>query len=371
MQNIPTDIESIIVSLLSGTASEVEVEQLRQWVGESPENKVLWEQSRVTHRLLKAYQRKDRYVPDRIWKKIRPLLNDEQAKPKIHRNDFTKWFYRIAAIIIVTFSAGMGVMYYSIKHGPIMADASETQYSVPYGSKAKVVLPDHSTVWINAGSVLRYDTDFNRNERSVYIEGEAYFQVAKNPEKPFFVRTTTVTLKVLGTSFNLKAYPDETNIETTVESGKVQMISNVEGQHLDNLVLTAGQKATVVKIAKATSETAKQAVVRDDNSSTNSTTIQETIIAKDVDTELYTSWKDKRWLIEKDSLGSLAVKLGRRYNVNISFTDDRLKEYSFSGILEDETLEQVLEVIKLSAPINYKVNHNNVTLIPNKWVDRH
>ncbi len=378
VQNIPEHIESIIVSLLSGTASETEADQLRQWIDESPENKVLWKQYRATHHLLQAYSRKERYAPSKAWKKIQPLLEDVQTMPKIRQADFTKWFYRIAAIVVLAFSAGMMAMYYSIKAEKIPVEISETNYTVPYGSKAKVVLPDNSTVWVNAGSVLRYNTDFNQSDRSVYIEGEAYFQVAKNPDKPFYVKTSAITLKVLGTSFNLKAYPDEANIETTVESGTVQMISNIKGQHLGDIVLTAGQKVMIVKEMPSVgtktgaiqSNTAIPPAVGSNNLPTTGS-IQKTIVSKDVDTELYTSWKDKRWLIEKESLESLAIKLERRYNVNITFTDDQLKEYSFSGILEDETLEQVLEAIKLSAPINYKLNHNNVTLSPNKWVNRH
>jgi ferric-dicitrate binding protein FerR (iron transport regulator) len=186
------------------------------------------------------------------------------------------------------------------------------------------------------------------------------------------VRTSTVTLKVLGTSFNVKAYPEEDREETTVESGSVQVLRNVAGQLMSKLILTAGEKVTVIRATQTDSLTVIQPLSPPAISAAKTVMPEKaagkTIVTQNVTTELYTSWKDPRWLIEKEPLESLAIKLERRYNVHISFADETLRKISFSGTLKDETLEQVLEAIKLSAPVNYTIRQNQVKLSINKWV---
>jgi ferric-dicitrate binding protein FerR (iron transport regulator) len=231
-----------------------------------------------------------------------------------------------------------------------------------------ITLPDSSSIWLNAGSRLRYGSDFNRTNRTVFVEGEAYFKVARNEAKPFLVKTPAITLKVLGTSFNVKAYPEENRVETTVESGSVQVLRNVKGTLSDDLILTAGQKATIFKSSLQTDSLPPATPLPAPENVLPDRVAERTVVAKNVKTELYTSWKDMRWLIVRETLESLAVKLERRYNVQISFTDEALKDFSFSGTLEDETLEQVLKAIRLSAPINYTIRQNTVTLSRNKWI---
>ena len=349
---MPPYIESIIVNLLSGAATDEEVAELRIWLEQSPDNQIMLNRYRNLDTLLSACQGKGRYQTDKAWLRTKPHL--------VKKSYSLKWFYRIAAAVIIAFASGMSTMYL-IKDRPIAdeqvlsSNTHYTEYMVPYGSKSRLMLPDSSVIWMNAGSKLGYHQEFNRSQREIFFEGEGYFHVSKNPDKPFYVRTPSVSLKVLGTSFNLKAYPEETDIETTVESGSVQIIGQIDGKHIQDLVLTANQKAVVPRnISDPPAEnTPREESVRP-------------IVVKNIpDTRLYTSWKDNRWRIEKETLGTLSVKLERKYNVRISFTDDLLKRYSFTGILEEETLEQVLEVIKLSAPINYHVKQNVVTLSRN------
>jgi ferric-dicitrate binding protein FerR (iron transport regulator) len=374
VEQIPEHIESILAALFSGAATDTEVNTLREWVNASDEHKNVLAKYRKTHYLLRSYEQRDKYASEEAWKKLSILLKKDASLRSIR---WIKRTGRYAAILILAFGAGMVTMHYaahpSVPEEVTPDEAADfyTEYTVPYGSKSMITMPDSSSIWLNAGSKLRYSSSFNRTNREVFIEGEAYFKVAKNEKKPFMVKTSAVTLKVMGTSFNIKAYPEEKDIETTVETGTVQVLRNVEGQLMDKLVLTAGQKVTVIKsTARIDSTTATKplplpaplkAVMPEEIA-------EKTIVTKNVTPELYTSWKDKRWIIEKESLEKLAVKLERRYNVQISFQDDRLKNFSFSGTLEDETLEQVLEVIKLSAPISYTVRQNKVKLTRNKWI---
>jgi ferric-dicitrate binding protein FerR (iron transport regulator) len=370
MNRIPEYIEELLTALFSGEISDAETETLREWVNASAENARLLDAYRKTDFAFACYARSARYDVDKAWKNILRTLR------KTHLRRMKKEACRYAAVFALAFTAGLSAMYFytapemTAAHEGVETEMSYTEYTVPYGSKSIVTLPDSSTIWLNAGSKLRYSSEFNKTEREVFIEGEAYFKVARNERKPFLVKNPAVTLRVLGTSFNIKAYPEEDNVETTVESGSVQILRNIKGQLMDKLVLTAGQKVTIIKSVDSMSVPASSAapLSPDQKNVIPEKAAEKTIVTRNVTTELYTSWKDSRWLIRQESLESLAVKLERRYNVRISFVDESLKNISFSGTLLDETLEQVLEAIKLSAPINYKIQKNTVKLSANKWI---
>jgi ferric-dicitrate binding protein FerR (iron transport regulator) len=373
MNQIPEYIEELLTALFSGEISDAEAKILREWVHASAENARLLDAYRKTNFALTRYAHHDKYDVDEAWKNMTRILGKTSSHGRLRR--MMKSAYRYAAIFVLAFVSGIAAMYFfaaSETQEEVEAELFYTEYTVPYGSKSMVTLPDSSSIWLNAGSKLRYSSAFNKTGREVFIEGEAYFKVARNEQKPFFVKSSAVTLKVLGTSFNIKAYPEEDNVETTVESGSVQVLRNIKGNLMDKLVLVAGQKATIIKSADTDGlqipylptvplSPAQKNVIPEK-------TAEKTIIAKNVMTELYTSWKDSRWLIRQESLESLAVKLERRYNIHIKFADKSLKNISFSGILRDETLEQVLEAIKLSAPVNYTIQKNTVTLSANKWI---
>ncbi|MDR0756632.1 MAG: FecR domain-containing protein [Tannerella sp.] len=372
MDQIPTYIEDILTALLSGAASDAEVKILREWLDMSPEHGKLLTEYREMNFIMKSYRRDGTYNVDEAWARVSRAIR-KNPSGSIRR---LVWrLPRYAAVFILAFGAGLAAMHFQTRRGNAETEEKEiryTEYTVPYAAKSMIILPDSSTIWMNAGSRLRYSSDFNSADREVFIEGEAYFNVAKNADRPFYVKTSAVTLKVLGTSFNIKAYPEENSVETTVESGSVQVLRNVEGRLSDRLILTAGQKATIIKSAANINSIMTDPLPLPAAMSPKSVmpkeTAEKTIVTKNVVTELYTSWKDARWLIEKETLEALAVKLERRYNIHVSFADESLKRISFSGTLKDETLEQVLEAIKLSAPVNYTVRQNRVILSTNRWL---
>jgi ferric-dicitrate binding protein FerR (iron transport regulator) len=375
MNQIPEHIEEFLTALFSGEIRDTEAKILREWIHASAENAQLLDTYRKTNFALTFYAHHDQYDADEAWEKFMRAIHKDPLRSE-HFRRMAKQAYRYAAIFIPAFVCGIAAMYFYASPQTSEMQKEEkllyTEYTVPYGSKSLVTLPDSSSIWMNAGSKLRYSSAFNKTEREVFIEGEAYFKVSQNKEKPFLVKSSAVTLKVLGTSFNIKAYPEEDNVETTVESGSVQVLRNVKGQLMDKLILTSGQKVTVIK-SNADADVLQSLVTAVPPAKTPQNIIPEkvaenTIVSKNVMTELYTSWKDSRWLIRQEPLESLAVKLERRYNIHISFEDTELKDISFSGTLRDETLEQVLEAIKLSAPVNYTIQKNTVRLFANKWI---
>ena len=356
------NIEDKIVNVLTAKASQDELAEVRQWLSESEDNRRLYDEYTVIWGISAALDRNDDYQPDAAWQLLSKRMN-----PRRHTTSWRKALM-VASVIVAVFLAGVAVNRFTGKTADDPSRLMYTEYSSPYGSKSKVRLPDGSLVWLNAGSTLRYSSDFNVNNREVYLEGEGYFDVTRNEQTPFLVQTTAITIKVLGTAFNVKAYPEESVVETTVERGSVQLIDPLSSSQ-ETTILQAQQKAIVVK-AMQTEKRHDEALIQDSKPDEIKPLayipIADVKVNSNIATEVYTSWKDKRWIIEREKLSSLAVMLERRYNVRFVFDDEELKDYIFTGKFEDETLDQVLEAMKLTAPVLYKVKQNTVYLNRNK-----
>ena len=366
MNKLNISNEAKIVNVLTGHASQEELSEIRQWLMESDDNRRLYDEYAAIWMTIRAVGRDNDYQPDAAW----ALLNKRMKPQKPHTQFATllRKAMMVAAMIALVFLAGMVIYHFAGKSANEQNRLTYTEYTSPYGSKSKVKLPDGSLVWLNAGSTLRHSSNFNVSNREVYLEGEGYFDVIHNEQTPFLVLTSTIIVKVLGTAFNVKAYPEESVVETTVESGTVQLIDPLSSLQ-ETTILHAKQKAVVVKNLQPDAIPENHSLQDEQLAEINPlayTPIIDVEVNSNVATEAYTSWKDSRWVIEREKLSTFAVKLERRYNVRFVFNDNELKEYVFSGKFDDETLDQLLEVMKLSAPILYEVKQNTVYLNRNK-----
>jgi len=247
------------------------------------------------------------------------------------------------------------------------------EVQAPLGAKSRVSLIDGTKVWLNAGSKLLYSTEFGLQNREVRLEGEGYFEVTKNTALPFEVRTSGLMVRALGTTFNVKAYPNEATIETILIEGEVEIshIVKTEGIDKNETVLLKPKQRLTLK--KNTNEMLVETnMEKKEKISEPLTTLQQTkvppivkTVESTIDLMSQTSWKDKRWRIESEELGSFAKKLERRYNVTISFQDTDLPKYKFNGTFEDEPIEEVLRALSLAAPINFSLKGNQVILSRN------
>ena len=213
---------------------------------------------------------------------------------------------------------------------------------VPFGKTASVVLSDGTKAWLNAGSKLVYPPVFATDRREVFIVGEALFEVTKNRNKPFFVKTKDLNIRVLGTSFNVKAYFDDANIETVLVSGRVQL-EKAESGWLDH-------KKTIL-LPRQLADFDKESKVID---------------VRNVNVESYISWKDGWYKLDKLPLVQVVEKLERYYNIKILIPDKDVRQIKITGKLElKDTIEQVLENIVLTLSLNYKIENNTVSIYKN------
>lgn len=208
---------------------------------------------------------------------------------------------------------------------------------VPKGGEYELILPDGTHVWINADSKLSFPSVFDSLKREVLLSGEAYFAVKKDRARPFIVKTDNVEIEVLGTEFNVRAYPDLNEIATTLCEGSVSM---TDGKH--GLILKPSYQAIYSKI-------------------------NHSMISRKVDTRLYTGWKDGLFIFENETLEDIMTTLSRWYNINVFFVNERIKTFHFTGDLKRYgDFKQTLEMIEKTTSIHFVVNGNNILVEENR-----
>ena len=372
MKRSSENMADLTAKFIDAGITRPEIDDLKNAFKDDPSNRRLFDEYMDIWQASAKASQTGNYNEQAAWQVLKKKLglseNQLQNRNILNR---TRWIWQAAAAAAVIFLLSIGgyLAYQSIIHNG--SNPVYTEYYVPFGSRSEVSLPDGSAVWLNAGSKLSFNQHFSRKNRDIMLEGEAYFDVKKG-KIPFYVMVTGATVKVLGTAFNVKAYPDEKIIETTVTRGIVQVYDNPgNSTEATRIVLHANQKVSIIK-STVNPSLNTDAVTRLRSDSHPAATITQSQVEsykvdRNIVPEIYTSWKDQRWIIEREELLSLAVKLERRYNVKFVFKDEALKHYVFSGILKDETLEQVMEAIKLTAPIQYQINQKQVILSKNKF----
>jgi ferric-dicitrate binding protein FerR (iron transport regulator) len=236
-----------------------------------------------------------------------------------------------------------------------------TKIEVANGSKSKIELPDGTRVSLNSGSFIRYPNNFGGNTREVYFEGEAYFDVKKNKNKPFIVNTGDIEIKVLGTQFNVSAYPDEENIETTLVKGEVEVFYKNRGSVAKKHVLLKPNQKLIFQRAIPVAEKKQD----QPTGSINTLSPQKPVAVEFIpNTDLLTSWKDNKLEFSNVRFEDLIVRLERWYNVSIVILSPEIKNARLSGEFEKETIEQALKALNLAVPFRFEMNKNVITIYP-------
>jgi transmembrane sensor len=299
----------------------------------------------------------------RLKRQIRVTEEGAGSSVKNFRINMLKQIVKYAAIVLVT--AGLTWLLKDRAERrafiEIAGKSAETfnEISVPMGSKTRVVLPDGSVVNLNSGSLLRYPSSLDSTRRYAYLEGEAFFDIKKDPRHPFVVKAGNITIKVLGTKFNVKSYGDEKTIETTLVSGTIEIFST-QGKKYGNhriLVLKPNQQAVFERKTGeiAISEIPENLVKKELKS-------VKPRVQKKIDVNTVIAWKDNRLLFRDESFTEVSRKLERWYNVEIEIQDKELANALLSGIFERETIEQALEALKLATPFAYTMDKNKIII---------
>ncbi|MEN2401452.1 FecR domain-containing protein [Flavobacterium sp. MC2016-06] len=228
------------------------------------------------------------------------------------------------------------VLVYDTKALQGTTSTGDNTLIVPVGGIYAVNLSDGTKVWLNSKSSLRYPVEFSGDTRTVTLEGEAYFEVTKNPHSPFTVKTKSGNVTVLGTHFNVSSYIEDQVFAATLAEGKVKVSNNANVSDKTDVFLVPGQQARI-------------------NNKTDGI-----IRVAEVDPAAYTAWKDGKFYFENEDLKSILTKMARWYNFNVKFESKSLEQVKFTGIvLKEEPIDHLLDIISKTSNINYKITKVN------------
>jgi ferric-dicitrate binding protein FerR (iron transport regulator) len=262
---------------------------------------------------------------EKIWKIIR---NEEIKQKEVKRN---KWLCPLNIILKVAASLFLGLVIGKLVFTS-HKDPERYFYTsiAPKGSVSQVLLPDSSIIYLNSGSTIKYTIDGDKGNREVYLTGEAWFNVHKSEQNPFVVHTQFYDVNVTGTEFNVKAYDEDPEVVTTIEKGTVMITSG--GIGLDKpLELEPGEQMIYSKGEKK-------------------------LFVKNVRVDWFTSWKENKLIFINKSLGELVEMLERKYGVDINIEDPKITKYHYDGTFKNESIIEVMDLLKLTLPIDYKIN---------------
>ncbi|HSZ87056.1 MAG TPA: FecR family protein [Puia sp.] len=358
---------NLIAKKLSGEASQEELEQLEILLRNDPG---LHYPLQIITDLWKHNRHNIKQTADNAFARHiarMTIMNIDFDKEKLNapensflatkkKNKTKKVLWGVSSILALM------IAFFVVKHFFIYADKKQaesgqnnlSEISTHNGSKTNVVLPDGTTVKLNDGSKLTYDKNYGNLIREVNLTGEAFFDVVKNKEKPFIIHTKKIDIKVLGTTFNVKSYPDE-KTETSLVKGSIEV--TFKDKSSEKIILKPNEKLIVaddelsLKSAKtkSTKETFNPIVAI---SHLNYTRQDSTIIE--------TAWVQNKLIFRNETFKQLALRMERWYNVAIRFGDSGTENLSFTGIFENETVQQALDALQLSGKFNYSMKENEI-----------
>jgi transmembrane sensor len=361
-----SDYNSLIINYLTNSISEEDKKILLQWIESDKVNEKYFNRLNEAWIIARSEKEMEGFDARSAWDEMSKLLSDEKKFQIRPQRTFPFNYLKIAASWLIFFVFGFSAMYL-LKGKPEKLASNPVIISVPLGARSQIVLPDGTKIWLNAGTQITYNQNYGTTTRTIDLKGEAYFDVAKDKDHPFIVNVPELKIRALGTKFNVKAYPDETSVFATLEEGKIDVQLVNPGSETKNMVLLPNENITFRKsehsIIKSNTEEKIKTVdkrVTKNNLKAVAPVVLE--LVKNVNTELFTSWKDERWIIEREPLGTLAPMLERRFNVKIQFIDEDLKKLNFTGIIQNETIEQLMNALVLTAPVNFKIVKDNIIL---------
>ena len=348
------DINELLSGFFSGTLTSKEKSDLYQTMtGEGRQEEVLaWLQAQWTEG---SWQTGGEISSEAMLESIKAAIENQPmtaSQPPAERKTSIKpkpaiksirIFLRYAAVLLVV----LGLSWAVWKTATTPADKDmvakiASQYNeivVPNGSRTKVILPDSSTVWLNAGARLKYPVVFNDFQRQVYLDGEGFFEVITDRQHPFIVFCDGMSITVFGTKFNVMAHAGDPVVETTLVEGaiEVQWPKN-EVDKQSNISMKPGQKLT---LRKEHEQYAFQNVQEAGSS---------------------IAWMENKLVFEKERFGDVLIKLERWYGVEIEVKNPKILDYQITGTFENQTIEQAMDALSIAVSCTYTIDKNKVII---------
>lgn len=267
--------------------------------------------------------------------------------------------YAAAAVVLATISL---VIFYGLKpKRPAVENAVASRWirkNTRAAQKDVLTLSDGSLVTLNSATTLRFPERFTDSIREVYLEGEAYFDVRKDAAHPFIIHAGKMNIRVLGTSFNVKSYKNESVGEATLILGSIEV--TMSDRPADRIILKPKEKLIVQNLAAKKTVTPSSPAQDSTGRNTRYSLTNLTYFPNNVKTVVETSWVENKLVFSGKDFIDLSGQLERWYGVHIEFKSERVKHYNFTGMFEKETLQEALDALKMIDPFKYEIADSTV-----------
>ncbi len=317
--------EKLLGYIKGEISSEAEIVEILDWIESSPENqknytqlKNLWVVTGLDH-------------PDLV---SIPAFSFGKTQPMPRQKHLWGSLLKYAAVFVLAFVLGSLSLYLVNQSERNALSAKYNTIDVPYGQRSQITLYDGTRVWLNSGTKLKYPVVFSAKTRDVSIEGEAYFNVAKDAKHPFVVSSGKLKVEVLGTHFNVCAYSDENEFSTTLEEGSVKVYDTGNGKFMK---MNPGEQVVLDR------KTDSFKLLR-------------------VDTDLYTSWKENLLKFDDAAFEEVIKKMERWYDVRIAVAPGINTKERFTMTIKTESLREMLLLVSKTTKIKYEIKENSVLI---------
>ncbi len=324
----------MLAKYLSHETTDKETEKVENWANQSGKNREELDKIRLLLSQADSVYKLKRYDSKAAWQNVSDRTNSSQQN-KIRRIRFTKekmkTFYKYAAVLVVALLLGAAGYYIGFQNP--MREITSTEISANIQAPSEYILPDGSVVTLNSDSKISFPKRFKGNSREVTISGEAFFDVKRNPDKPFIINAGEARVKVLGTSFNVSAYPGNEKVEVVVESGRVE-VSHKENDSVEKeekILLTRGEKGTLLE--------------------------KENVLEESVNTDRnYLAWKTRNLVFDETPMKEVINHLKRVYHVDIQTKNEEINEMVLTAEFDKKPIDFVLNVVKITfdLDLNYE-----------------
>lgn len=325
MQNDQEHIEQLLPGYFNGILTEADKATVESWKDLSQQNQEIFIQSEKVWKLLHLLIEMKRYDPQKALQQVNRKINK-----KINLKWWNLWQKVAAILVLPLLLTAVWLSLSKTKTDIIVELPTWHTFSTPPGVKSMFYLPDSTAVWLNSSSSISFPSFFKGNFREVEISGEVFFDVTKKEETPFVVNMGKLHARVLGTRFNVINYDLEDRTEIILQSGKIEICTGTSEHPRSISVIDPGELVVFNKI-------------------TNSINI------KSVDPEKYIAWIDGKLIFKDDPMDEVIRKLNRWFNVEIEVAHPSILEYIYTATFQNESIDQILELLTISAPIRYSV----------------
>lgn len=316
----------LILKYIKAEVSEQEKQTVEQWIRAKKENEVLFDRIKNTWERSGVLMQPVQIDKTKAWQSIQQKIEQEKHTDnnlKSGKKNSVIWISGIAASIVI--AVFVAFLVFNPDRGGHLVTVKTTDFT------KMIVLPDSSRVFINKNSVLSYPSEFDSGTRNVSLSGEAFFEVERRPEQPFVIENNNFEVRVLGTSFNVSAYPNDTNASVNVVTGKVSFA----GDKGSSTILEKGETGIL--------NTVTHKMIKVSTANTD-----------------FLSWKTKKLEFRNEGFKEVGERLQAYFGITMEVKNERIYGCRFTGTFENPTLEEVIAILEKTLGIKAQINNKQV-----------